>query len=118
LHRSEGFGYTPAEAMLLEKPVIATDYSGTKDFINQDTGFPVNYQLIPVKENEYPFWQDQTWAEPDLNHAAWLMRKMITDEAQTKAIACQGKAKILNDYSLEKIGKLYRARLKEIGIRG
>jgi glycosyltransferase involved in cell wall biosynthesis len=117
LHRSEGFGYTPAEAMLLEKPVIATDYSGTKDFINQDTGFPVNYQLIPVKENEYPFWQDQTWAEPDLNHAAWLMRKMITDEAQTKAIACQGKAKILNDYSLEKIGKLYRARLKEIGVR-
>ncbi|WP_144876215.1 glycosyltransferase, partial [Hyella patelloides] len=50
LHRSEGFGYTPAEAMLLEKPVIATDYSGTKDFINQGTGFPVNYQLIPVKK--------------------------------------------------------------------
>jgi glycosyltransferase involved in cell wall biosynthesis len=118
LHRSEGFGYTLAEAMLLEKPIIATDYSGTKDFLNQNTGFPVNYQLIPVQENEYPFWQHQTWADPDLNHAAWLMRKMIADEAQTKAIALQGKAKILTDYSLENIGKMYRERLKEIGTRG
>ncbi len=32
LHRSEGFGRGPAEAMLLGKPVIVTDYSGTKDF--------------------------------------------------------------------------------------
>ena len=29
LHRSEGFGLTAAEAMLLEKPVIATRYGGT-----------------------------------------------------------------------------------------
>jgi glycosyltransferase involved in cell wall biosynthesis len=114
LHRSEGFGYTPTEAMLLEKPVIATDYSGTKDFINQNTGFPVNYQLIPVQENEYPFWQNQKWAEPDLNHAAWLMRKIIAEESKTKAIARQGKAKILTDYSLENIGKMYQKRLREI----
>ena len=112
LHRSEGFGYTPAEAMLLEKPVIATNYSGTKDFINQDTGFPVSYKLIPVKENEYPFWQNQRWAEPDINHAAWLMIKIIADEAQTKTIAKQGKNKILTDYSVERIGNLYRQRLK------
>src|SRR5262249_37707557 len=28
LHRAEGFGFTLAEAMLLGKPVIATNYSG------------------------------------------------------------------------------------------
>ena len=114
LHRSEGFGYTPAEAMLLQKPVIATNYSGTKDFINQDTGFPVNYKLIPVGENEYPFWQNQVWAEPDINHAAWIMRQIIADETQTKKIAQQGKAKILNDYSLEAIGTRYKQRLAQL----
>ncbi|VEP15222.1 hypothetical protein H1P_3170010 [Hyella patelloides LEGE 07179] len=100
--------------MLLEKPVIATDYSGTKDFINQGTGFPVNYQLIPVKKNQYPFWQNQTWAEPDINHAAWLMRNMIADETKTKKIAKQGKQKILTDYSLKAIGKIYKKRLDHL----
>ena len=114
LHRSEGFGFTPAEAMLLSKPVIATDYSGTTDFINQDTGFPVGYKLIPVKENEYPFWENQHWAEPDINHAAWLMKKIISDETNAKAIALRGKEKILQDYSLQAIGKLYRKRLEKV----
>ena len=116
LHRSEGFGYTPAEAMLLEKPVIATDYSGTRDFINSTTGFPVSYRLMSVKENEYPFWESQTWADPNLDHAAWLMRKMVCDQASTKQISRAGKQKILTDYSPERIGQLYKQRLQQIGI--
>ena len=35
LHRSEGFGITMAEAMLLGKPVVATDYSGNIDFMTR-----------------------------------------------------------------------------------
>ena len=114
LHRSEGFGFTPAEAMLLNKPVIATDYSGTKDFINQNTGFPVDYRLVPVQEHEYPFWENQFWAEPDLNHAAWLMKKMVENQTQTKEIAKRGRAKILGDYSPQAIGKKYKQRLTKL----
>ena len=114
LHRSEGFGLTLAEAMLLEKPVISTDYSGTTDFVNQQTGFPVNYKMIPVGENEYPFWQNQHWAEADINHAAWLMRKIISDETTTSKIAHAGKQKILQDYSFATISKLYEERLNKI----
>ena len=33
LHRAEGFGFGPAEAMWLNKPVIATGYSGNLDFM-------------------------------------------------------------------------------------
>lgn len=116
LHRAEGFGYTPAEAMLLGKPAIATDYSGTKDFIDSTTGFPVNYRLISVKENEYPFWQSQQWADPDVEHAAWLMRKIVADLTHTKKVSLAGKQKILTEYSPLHIGQLYKQRLQQIGI--
>ncbi len=116
LHRSEGFGYTTAEAMLLEKPVIATDYSGTRDFIDSTTGFPVSYRLISVKENEYPFWESQQWADPNLDHAAWLMRKIVSDPTHTKKVSRAGKQRILSEYSPEHVGQLYKQRLQQIGI--
>lgn len=116
LHRSEGFGYTLAEAMLLGKPVIATDYSGSKDFLNSQTGFPVKYQLKPLQPGDYPFWEGQKWADPDLGYAACLMRKMIEDEQKTKMIAENGRRKILSDYSPEVVGQRYVTRLRQLGI--
>ena len=40
-HASEGFGLTVAEAMALGKPVVATDYSGTRQFLDENCGYPV-----------------------------------------------------------------------------
>ena len=36
LHRSEGFGLAVAECMYLEKPVIATDWSATAEFVTDE----------------------------------------------------------------------------------
>ena len=46
LHRSEGFGFGLAEAMLLGKQAIGTDYSGNTDFLNTETGYLVPYRLV------------------------------------------------------------------------
>src|SRR5690606_518886 len=48
LHRAEGFGRIPAEALALGLPVIATGWSGTADYLTPETGFPVDYALVPV----------------------------------------------------------------------
>ena len=40
LHRSEGFGFGLAEAMLLGKPAIGTDYSGNADFLTATPAIP------------------------------------------------------------------------------
>src|SRR5262249_20763389 len=40
LHRSEGFGLALAEAMLLGKPVVATNWSGNTDFMRPDNSLP------------------------------------------------------------------------------
>ena len=116
LHRSEGFGYTLAEAMLLNKPVIATDYSGTTDFINHDTGFPVDYQLIHLKPDEYPFAEGQKWADPDLDRAAWIMNYVVNNPQETKKIANAGRQHILENHSLPIVGQRYRNRLEKIGV--
>lgn len=79
LHRSEGFGLLLAEAMLLGKPVIATDYSATTELISPQTGFPVGYRLVPVGAGQYPFEDNQVWADPDIVHAAWHMARIFCE---------------------------------------
>ncbi len=91
LHRCEGLGLVVAEAMALGVPVIATDYAATTDLLSPATGYPVGYRLVPVKKGEYPFGEGQKWADPDIGHAAWLMRHVMNhpEEAQQKAVAAQ-----------------------------
>lgn len=76
LHRSEGFGLLAAEAMVLGKPVIVSDWSSTAEFLNRENGCPVPCRLIPAvdPQGNYHF-PDQSWAEPDIRAAAeWLRR--------------------------------------------
>jgi len=115
LHRAEGFGRIPAEALALGLPVIATDWSGTADYLTTETGFPVEYTLIPVPPGAYPFAEGQHWAEPDIAHAACLMRQVADDPVTARAVAARGQARIRRDYSPEAAGRRYRARLEELG---
>jgi len=116
LHSSEGFGYTMAEAMLLKKPVIATNYSGNCDFINNSTGFPVNYQLVSLKPDDYIFAEGQKWAKPDIDHASWLMRQVVENQLETEKIAQAGQLKIQTYYSPISAGKRYLSRLQTLGL--
>lgn len=84
LHRSEGFGFGLAEAMLLGKPVIATAYSGNADFLSEATGYPVPYHLVPVRAGEYPEHQGQVWAEPNIAAAAEHMATIVDDPDAAK----------------------------------
>ena len=45
LHRAEGLGLGPAEAMALGKPVIATGYSGNLDYMTRENAYLVDYTL-------------------------------------------------------------------------
>ena len=75
LHRSEGFGRTIAEAMAHRKLVVATGWSGSEDLMGCDAGFRCDFNLRQLKSGEYVEYQGQYWAEPDLDHAAELMRR-------------------------------------------
>jgi len=74
LHRSEGFGLPLAEAMYMGKPVIATAYSGNMDFMTVNNSFLVRYRLVEIKKDIELYKAGSVWADPDVHHAAELMR--------------------------------------------
>jgi glycosyltransferase involved in cell wall biosynthesis len=116
LHRAEGFGRTPAEAMLLGKPVITTDFSGNTDFVNQKTGFPVKWKKKKVKVGEYPFITEKSkayWAEPNIVHAAEQMQAALKS-TDNKVVSQQIKQFALQKFSVSRIGKLMKQRLIEV----
>jgi glycosyltransferase involved in cell wall biosynthesis len=114
LHRSEGFGRGPAEAMWLGKPVVVTGYSGNMDFTKADNSLLVDYELIRVKPGEYPFYKNQIWAEPDEEHAARQMRRLVEEAGLARDLGRRGAALMRTEYNFTTIGRRYFERLGEI----
>jgi glycosyltransferase involved in cell wall biosynthesis len=114
LHRSEGFGRGPAEAMFFGKPVIATGWSGNMDYMQPDNAFAVRYALVPVGPDEYPFADGQVWAEPDVAHAADLLVRLVDDPAHAKAVGARARAHMRANFSDALLGARYRARFEAI----
>ena len=111
LHRSEGFGLTIAEAMLIGKPVITTGYSGNMDFTTKKTSLLVDYKLIPVQQGDYPFAKDEMWADPDIEQAGDYMQKLVSDENFYYSFVTKGQELIRTSFSIESMGKRYKNRL-------
>ena len=116
LHRSEGFGRGPAEAMALGKPVIVTGYSGNLDFTRPDNACLVDFELVPVPEGQYVFGRGQVWAEADVDHAAWHMRTVFCDQGFRAEIGARARHCIQSEFGPAVIGARYRARLKSLGL--
>lgn len=114
LHRSEGLGLLVAEAMALEKPVIATDYSATTEILSDRTGWPVDFDMVAVKPGQYVFPEGQVWAQPNDQHAAVQMRRVAynRDEARRRAIAAR--AMLEEDYGAAAFGRRLSARLRRL----
>lgn len=64
-HCSEGFGLTVAEAMAVGKAVVATDYSGTRDFVKADWAYPVPYRLWKLEEDHGHYLAGHVWGKID-----------------------------------------------------
>ena len=77
LHRAEGFGLTMAEALAIGKPVIATGYSGNLDYMHEGNSYLVPYELVDVGPGSEPYPANARWAQPDLDVAADLMRRVV-----------------------------------------
>jgi glycosyltransferase involved in cell wall biosynthesis len=114
LHRSEGFGLTLAESMALGTAVIATGYSGNTDFMTPQNSYLVDWTPTRVGPDCEIYPADGTWAEPDLDHAAELMRRVWERPEEAAAKAQRARAEIDRRYSAEATGTIARARLERL----
>jgi glycosyltransferase involved in cell wall biosynthesis len=89
LHRSEGFGLLMAEAMLLNKPVIATGWSGNLDFMSTHNSLLVGSRLVRPSANRIYDVPEAMWAEPDLDEASMFLRELIENDLRRRELGEQ-----------------------------
>jgi len=95
LHRSEGLGLGPMEAMTLGKAVVATGWSGNMDFMTEENSRPVDYMLVPAVLGDQTLYgpaiesADVLWAEPNLADAAAKMRDLYEHPGRREALGAR-----------------------------
>ncbi len=114
LHRSEGLGLGMAETMLMGKPVIATGYSGNLDFMTPETSYLVESERVPIPETVTQYPKGSYWAEPSVEHAAELMRRVYDRRDESRAVGERARAAVSELMSLEAFGKRMADRLTQI----
>ena len=108
LHRSEGYGLTILESILLEKPVICTGWSGNMDFCDAEYVDLVDYDFINIQNDsdyktKFDIIGEAKWANPDLNDAAIKMLDVYNNiKSKVEKIKKQ-KRKILDGQSNDDI---------------
>jgi GT2 family glycosyltransferase/glycosyltransferase involved in cell wall biosynthesis len=115
-HRSEGFGLNIAEALLLGKIVISTNYSGNVDFIDEKNSYPIEYRLVELGEQLGPYPRDALWADPDFDDLVAKMRIVVDDRRGAEERGRNGRARMVRDYGAAAIGSRIKARLEELEV--
>lgn len=116
LHRSEGFGLILAEGMCLGKPVIGTGWSGNMDFMTVANSCPVAYELVEIDRDYHLYHAGNRWAEPDLDHAASCMRRIVDDAGWRQQIGARAAETMREEFSFAAAGRRYRKRLQFLGL--
>jgi glycosyltransferase involved in cell wall biosynthesis len=104
LHRSEGFGRGAAEAMWLGRSAIVTAWSGNLDYMDESYPGAVGYEMIEVREGQYPHHENQIWAEPDIDEAVVIADRFLSDATFARAAAVQGMESVRRTCSLRAVG--------------
>jgi glycosyltransferase involved in cell wall biosynthesis len=114
LHRSEGHGLPLAEAMSLGKPVVATAYGGNIEFMNDANSYLVACTPVSVGGAVEHYPPGATWAEPDLEDAARLLRSIDHEPEAARSRAQQGRSDVRAILAPEAVGARIRRRLLEL----
>ena len=114
LHRSEGFGRGLGEAMAMGRLALGTNWSGNTDFLTTSNGLPVDFALKRLTKDQYPHWQGQQWAEPDLDHAEALISQAIQDPGHTRKLTRAAQSSIRQTHGNRAIGLQILTRLESL----
>ena len=116
LHRAEGYGRCLAEALQLGLDLVATNWSGNTDFCTGPLYHPVPFKIEKVKPFDYPYWQNQYWAQPDLIKAADILKKVVKRRIEKGLPEIEISQNYQNYFAANKCGLRYKKRLEELNL--
>lgn len=92
LARGEGWGMGAFAAASRGIPVVTTGFGGHLDFLGGSPSL-IDYRSVPVEDRTgvTSYSSDQRWAEPDVDHAAQLLRSVITEPVHRAWAADRGR---------------------------
>jgi glycosyltransferase involved in cell wall biosynthesis/Flp pilus assembly protein TadD len=114
--RGESWNRTALEAMMMARPVIATDWGAHRELITEETGYPLNFEVTRVKNlelHEWPYYGAQ-WAEPSVAHLRQLMRHLQRNPDEARARGARAREFALQHFSTEIVSTQLRERLAAI----
>ncbi|CAH0487697.1 unnamed protein product [Peronospora farinosa] len=110
--RGEGWGRPHVEAMAMERPVIATFWSGTTEYMTKENSYPLDIdRLVEITEGAF---QGHMWADPSVKHLKELLLWVKEHPKEAVAKGKQARKDMVDKYSPEKIGKVVLGHITRI----
>ena len=114
--RGEGYGLPLVDAAAAGVPVIATNWSGHLDFL-ENKFLKVDYKMKKIKESRIDnriFVENASWAEPEKESFQENLEKLCDNREYWLKKALELKKKVRKKFSEERIKSLYDKVLIEI----
>lgn len=117
-HRGEGWGIPQMEAMLMERPIISTNYGGIHEYLTDNiNALLLHYKMIPVENviyNSQWYTPDQRWADVDMDELRMKMRWAYENKERAQMIGKSGRSLVIDKFDLPVVGQIMHKRLMEI----
>jgi len=118
--RGGGWGLPQAEAMAMGLPTIATDWSGTTEFINKDVGLPLKYRLKELTTEDMDDMyvgaelNGHKYAEPSIAHLRELMRWVYNHPDEGMLLGKKAREHMRQRFSYKAVRNIVKDRLNQI----
>jgi glycosyltransferase involved in cell wall biosynthesis len=114
--RGEGWGRPQHEAMLMERPVIATNWSANTEFMTPDNSYLLDYEVVDTQglEPELSHYKGHRWANPSESHLRTLMRHVFTHPEEARLKGQTARKHMARHYNREAVADRLIHRLQHI----
>jgi glycosyltransferase involved in cell wall biosynthesis len=106
--RGEGWGRPHVEAMAMALPLIATNWSGPTEFLDETVGYPIGIEGLEDAGGGLK------WAKPSVPHLRRLMRRVVERREEASAKGAAARRRMVERYSPEVIARVLEAEFRRI----